>query len=102
MKGEDTVSRDEILKILRALKEEIGRDYKAEVAGIFGSYARNEEDQDSDLDVLVDFEEGATLYDLVGLAQFLEDTLGCRVDLVSKRALRKEIEPYVIKDLVTV
>jgi len=50
----------------------------------------------------VDFSEGATLFDLTGLGNFLEQKLQCRVDIVSQRALRDEIKDDVYRDLVTI
>lgn len=88
------------MDVLRQLGDQIFQDYKAEVEGIFGSYARGEEQEGSDLDILVNLEENATLFDLVGLGDFLEEALGCKVDIVSKRALREEIKPYVFADLI--
>jgi predicted nucleotidyltransferase len=96
------MSSDEIVTVLRELRDEIERQYKAEIEGIFGSHARGDESEDSDLDVLVNFKEKATLLDWVGLGQFLEEKLHCKVDVVSKRALREEIRPYVMKDLLRV
>lgn len=96
------MSGEEIVSCLRELRAQIGREYNAEIEGIFGSYARGEECEESDLDVLVVFNHNATLYDLVGLGQFLEDELHCKVDVVSKRALRQEIQPSVFKDLIPV
>lgn len=96
------VNRDEIIDVLRQSGGHILQEYKAEIEGIFGSYARGEERDDSDLDVLVNLDEKATLFDLVGLGYFLEEVLGCKVDIVSKRALREEIKPYVFEDLIPV
>ena len=94
------MTKSQILKTLESLKPEVRRKYKAELKGIFGSYSRGEEKKNSDLDVLVEFLEGATLFDLVGLGDFLEERLGCKVDVVSQRALREEIKPYVYEDLI--
>jgi|APIni6443716594_1056825.scaffolds.fasta_scaffold78260_2 predicted nucleotidyltransferase len=94
------MSREEILATLRRLGPRISSDYRARVKGIFGSRARGEEQENSDLDVLVDFQEEATLYNLVDLADFLEETFGCKVDVVSNRALRKEFRSEVQRDLV--
>jgi len=94
------LSNDEVLETLRSLHGQIEEEYKARIEGIFGSRARGEDHAESDLDVLVDFQEKATLYDLVGLADFLESILQCNVDVVSKRALRDEIAPDVLRDLV--
>ena len=100
--GMKTVSLPEILATLRELKEEAGRKYKAELKGIFGSYARGEENPGSDLDVLVEFNEGANLLDLVGLSLFLEEKLHCSVDVVPQSALRKELKSDILKEAVSV
>ncbi len=93
---------DEIKQILKDLKEEIGEKYKAEVVGVFGSYVRGEQKDGSDIDILVKFKEGATLFDLVELANFLEEKLGIKVDVVSERALRSELRKEILEEVVTV
>ena len=90
----------EIQNTITEAKDEIRGRYKAEIKGIFGSYARGDFHADSDLDLLVDFDEGADLFDLVGLQQFLEDKLGCRVDLVSRRSLREELRTSVLNEMI--
>ena len=96
------MSAEEIARKLRSLYPGIERDYRAEVRGFFGSRARGDEREDSDLDVLVEFREKATLYDLVGLADFLEQVFHCKVDVVSTGGLRDELETSVFQDLVRV
>lgn len=96
------MSADEIVKILRGLGDQIEREYRAEIQGLFGSYARGEQHEDSDLDVLVNFREKATLLDMVGLGQFLEEHLDCKVDIVSRRALRDELKPQVMAEMIPV
>ncbi|MCD5410005.1 MAG: nucleotidyltransferase domain-containing protein [Methanocellales archaeon] len=54
------------IKTLKSLEEQIRNEYKAEIIGLFGSYARGEQKGSSDVDILVKFLEGATLFDLVG------------------------------------
>ena len=90
----------EIQNTIAAEKDEIRRRYRAEIKGIFGSYARGDFHADSDLDLLVDFDEGANLFDLVGLQQFLEEKLGCKVDLVSRRSLRAELCTSVLNEMI--
>lgn len=90
----------EIQNTIAAQKDEIRQRYRAEIKGIFGSYARGDFHADSDLDLLVDFDEGANLFDLVGLQQFLEEKLGCKVDLVSRRSLREELRPSVLNEMI--
>ncbi|MBM3241844.1 nucleotidyltransferase family protein [Candidatus Poribacteria bacterium] len=96
----NTVKNEEILELLKSLKDEARQRYKAELKGVFGSYARGEENEDSDVDVLVDFLDNATLFELVGLGDFLEEKLNCKIDIVSQRAVREEIRPYIYRDLV--
>jgi hypothetical protein len=92
--------KNQILKTLESLRDEVRQNYKAEIKGIFGSYSRGEERNDSDLDVLVEFLEGTTLFDLTGLGNFLKQKLGREVDIVSKRAVKEELKPYIYDDLV--
>jgi len=91
---------EEIKEKLRSLQEKIKREYKAEIIGIFGSYAREEQKEESDIDVLVKFHKGATLFELVGLALFLEEVLGVKVDVVPYDAVRPEIKEKVFKEAV--
>ena len=93
---------DRIRKILKENEDVIAREFKAEIVGIFGSYARGEQKKESDVDIVVRFREGASLFDLVGLADFLEEKLGIKVDVVSERAIRPELKDHILKDLVAV
>ncbi len=92
----------EILAKLKALKPELQRRYKVREIGIFGSWVRGEQHEKSDIDVLVDFEEGADLFDWIGLALYLEETLGCPVDVVPRKALRPELRRAVLEQVVKV
>jgi len=96
------ISKDEILKTLGSLKAEARQRFKAEIKGVFGSYVREEQKKSSDLDVLVEFEEGANLLDLVGLGLFLEEKLHMKVDIVSESDLREEIKDIILKEKVAV
>lgn len=95
------MTKDDIIEALQKAKQEARERYRAEIMGFFGSYARGEDHEKSDLDVLVEFREGATLLHLTGLGNFLEQRLNCPVDVVSKRAVRKEIAPHIYDDLVS-
>jgi len=87
---------------IRNLKPEIERRFKAKEIQLFGSIVRGEQRGDSDIDVLVEFEEGADLFDLVGLANFLEEQLQRKVDVVPKRALREEFRVSILREAVPV
>ncbi len=94
------MNRDDVVKILKKLKDEVSRAYKADIKGIFGSCARDELAESSDIDVLVSFHAGTTLLDVSRLGDYLEEHLHRRVDLVSERAIRKEIEPFILQDMI--
>jgi len=91
---------EELLVKLGALKPEVATRYKVREIALFGSFVRGEQGGASDIDVLVDFEEGADLFDLVGLALFLEEELQRKVDVVPKRALRAELRETVLREVV--
>jgi predicted nucleotidyltransferase len=90
------------MKFLKNLEDEIKKEYKAEIIGIFGSYARGEQRKSSDVDILVRFFERATLFDFVGLANFLEEKLNMKVDIVSEKAIRPELREQILKQVVMV
>lgn len=68
--------------------------------GVFGSYARGDNSSNSDLDILIDFNSKVDLLDLIGLEQELSETLGVKVDLVTKRSLTDSLRPYIESDLI--
>lgn len=67
---------------------------------VFGSVARGEADAASDLDVLVDLEQGRSLLDLACLLVDLENLLGCQVDMVTERGLRERLRGRVLREAV--
>jgi len=68
--------------------------------GVFGSYARGEQNEKSDLDILIDFETKVDLLELIGLEQELSEMLGVRVDLVTRRSLNSSLKSYIESDLI--
>ena len=96
------IKRDSTIKKLSEIREEVGARFKVKSLAIFGSVARNEAEEGSDLDVLVDFEGPATFDNYMDLKFFLEDLLQVKVDLVTQKALRPQLRPYVEKELVFV
>jgi predicted nucleotidyltransferase len=68
--------------------------------GLFGSFARGEQHQDSDIDLLVEFEQDKkTFKNFMQLSFFLEDILNRRVELVTTESLSPYIRPYIVKDI---
>lgn len=97
-----SMNTQDLLVRLQALKPIVATRYKTKEMGLFGSFVRGEQRADSDVDLLVDFEDEADLFDLVGLAQYLERELKCKVDVVPKRALRAELCGSVLQEVITV
>lgn len=75
------------------------RPYKPKRIGVFGSYSREEQTEGSDLDILVDFENGINLLDLIGLEQDLTDVLGVKVDLITEASVHPALKSYIYADL---
>nr|MBC7245342.1 nucleotidyltransferase family protein [Chloroflexota bacterium] len=95
-----TVKVEDYLATLRTLKPELAVRYKVRSIGLFGSVVRGEQDQASDIDLLVDFEEDADLLDLTGLALFLEQVFQREVDIVPRRALRVELRSAILREVI--
>mgnify|MGYP000252062060 CR=1 FL=1 len=90
-------------EVLKAKREEILKvcaKYGARNVRIFGSVARREADEGSDIDFLVELEPGRTLLDLGGLQYDLEQLLGCRVDVVTERGLKPRMRERVLREAV--
>ena len=96
------MNRDEILEILRAHRDELRKRFGVKSLAVFGSVARGEARPDSDVDILVEFEGRATFDRYMGLKFFLEDLLGRRVDLVTRKALKPRLRPYVEQEAIYV
>ncbi|WP_371872604.1 nucleotidyltransferase family protein [Gilvimarinus sp. DA14] len=69
---------------------------------MFGSTARDDAHENSDIDILVNFDGPATAKRYFGVQFFLEDLFGCSVDLVTQKALRAELRPYVERERIHV
>jgi predicted nucleotidyltransferase len=69
---------------------------------LFGSVARDSASDSSDIDILVGFDGPATSKRFFGVQFFLEDLMGCSIDLVTDKALRPELRPYVERSLIDV
>jgi len=91
---------NEIREILREQKPFLRKRYKVSEIGMFGSYVRGEQNEMSDLDILVEFEEPVSLLDLAGLEIFLSDLLGIKVDVVPKRSIRPELKEIILREAV--
>ncbi|MFQ5881506.1 MAG: nucleotidyltransferase family protein [Candidatus Methylomirabilales bacterium] len=89
---------DELLKSKRDEIIRIAAKHGAYNVRVFGSIARDEADEGSDIDILVDLEPGRSLLDLGGLWWELNELLGRRVDVVAEKGLRERIRDRVLKE----
>ncbi|MEW6554660.1 MAG: nucleotidyltransferase family protein [Actinomycetota bacterium] len=78
------------------------QEYKVKEIGIFGSFARGEQAEESDIDILVEFSEPIGFFRFIDLEDHLSDILGLKVDLVSRKALKPNIGKNILSELVAV
>jgi len=96
------MNRDDALRVLTQAKPELAQRYGVVRLAFFGSVARNEAHPGSDLDVVVAFDGPATSQRYFGVQLYLEDALGCPVDLVTEKVLRPELRPFIEQEAVNV
>jgi len=96
------VNRNQALEILSICKPILQERYKLTTLALFGSTARDSATEESDIDILIDFDGPATSKQFFGVQFYLENMLGTSVDLVTRKALRKELEPYVNSDCINI
>jgi len=99
---ENALTREAVLHLLVQHREELRRRFRVKSLALFGSVARGEAGPQSDVDILVEFEGPATFDGYMELKFYLEDLLGCPVDLVTVRALKAKIRPYVEREAIYV
>src|SRR4051812_40332050 len=100
--GDAAVNRQAILERLNAEAPDLRKKYGVKSLAVFGSMARGDDHEGSDVDILVTFEGKATFDNFMGLKLDLEDLLGRRVDLGTPNTLRPEMRARVEKDLIHV
>jgi len=96
------MKKQQVLDILKTQFTEICALFGVQRLALFGSTARDEATPDSDIDILVEFTDKADSKRYFGLLFYLEDKLGCPLDLVTDKALRPELRPYIEKEAIYV
>ncbi len=89
-----------IVELLKEEKVFLKEKYKVKSLGIFGSYVRNKQTENSDLDVLIEFSETPTLLKFIELESYLNDRLGVKIDLVMKSALKSRIGKHILEEVI--
>lgn len=95
------ITLEHILLILRKHKPELQRKYPISSLAVFGSYARGDATEKSDIDIAVEI-NGPMGMNFIEMADEIEDLLGKKTDVVSKRSIKPQYLPYVEKDIVYV
>jgi len=88
--------------MLHEKRGELAEKYGVKSLALFGSVARDEAHPDSDVDLLVEFDRPVGLFAFIGLQQFLETLLGCKVDLGTPRSLKPRVKERVLQEAINV
>jgi uncharacterized protein len=97
-------NREDVLNFLRSNKDILLSEYSLTKIGIFGSYARNEQTENSDIDIILDFE--TDLDDIYGtkydLREYLKSVFKKEVDICTERAIKPIFKPFILRDAIYV
>ena len=94
-----SLKRDDVLRLLNTYKSSF-KEFKVKSLSIFGSVARDEANAESDVDLLVEFEQTVGLFTFVRLQQYLETILGCKVDLGTPDSLKENLREVVLQEAI--
>ena len=92
-------NKDEILKTLKNIKNDINRRYRVKIIDLFGSFVNNRQKNTSDIDFLVEFEEDTDLFRLIGFSHHLEEIFHTRVDVISKPSQKKDLKQHILQEV---
>lgn len=92
---------DKFCKILKSQLPKLTEEYKVKSLGLFGSYVHDHQEAESDLDILVTFNESPGLITFLQLENYLSDLLGVKVDLVMKNSLKPRIGEKILNEVIS-
>ncbi len=95
-------SLEEIRMILKKHKSIVEKRFKVKEIGIFGSYVKGEQRDNSDIDILVEFYEPIGVFAFLDLEEYLTGLFNTKVDLVSKKTLKPRIGKYILQEMISV
>ena len=93
-------TKEEILSMLKAELPNLRKEYGVDTLALFGSYAKDEQREDSDIDMLVEFVETVDFFEFMRLEFHLTDLLGIKVDLITPDALRPIMKDDIMESAV--
>ena len=89
-----------IIELIKKIKPYLIKKYNVKTIGIFGSYLRNEQQNGSDLDILVEFSKPIGLFSFIGIEREILEKLKRKADLVMKNTLKHRIGKYIINEAI--
>ncbi|MEA1920415.1 MAG: nucleotidyltransferase family protein [Campylobacterota bacterium] len=95
-------SLDQLKREITAMKPYLMQNYNVGSLYIFGSYAREEQTDSSDVDLLVDFKKSPDLLTFIELEEYLSTQLNHSVDLVPRRKLKAQLKAHILKEAIAV
>lgn len=95
-------TRKEILKVLKDELPYLREEFNVKNIGLFGSYVRDEQKDESDVDILVEFSKPIGFFKFMELEEYLSKKLGVKVDLVTPDALKPMVKQQVMREVVYV
>ncbi|MHA2227464.1 MAG: nucleotidyltransferase family protein [Candidatus Hodarchaeales archaeon] len=96
------LTKKKIIDFLEAERSFLMRTYHVNTIGLFGSYAREEQTETSDLDLLIEFTKPISYFTLFKLEDYLSEKLGVHVEIVTPDGLKELIKPIIMRDVLYV
>ncbi len=96
------VSLSEIKEVVDSKRDHLSMAYGVKSISVFGSYAKDNQTDESDLDLLVEFTTTISLLKLIALENYLSDLLLLKVDLVPKNNIREELQESIVKEALSI
>lgn len=96
------MKKEEIINTIETQFDFLQEKYRVKKIGLFGSVARGEDNNQSDIDILVEFDSPVGFFEFIRLENYLSDLLGKKVDLISKKAVKPAVRDEIFKEVVYV
>lgn len=97
-------TKEEILNKLKEIKPQLYTDFYIKNLGLFGSYVRGENSENSDIDILVEYDEtkAFSLFTLIKLEDFLTKLFNIKVDLINKKSIKPDLKDNILSEVIFV
>ena len=94
------MQKEQIIKLLQQKKQILSKEYGIKTLGLFGSYSKNKQNKNSDIDILIEFNKSISLLQYLKLSNILSEYTGKKIDLVMKSAMKKNIGKEILKEVI--